>query len=216
MSRRTCVRHRIPRHARSIAASARGAGRTGGRPSRSASTRTCSSTASSCSTRRQFTALAETVASRHRSVSPETEVRLHRARFRATRGTSRRSTARCTTSRAAYPFDPEREDYLVHITTGTHVAQICLFLLTESRYLPGALLQTSPRRGTRAQRAPGAYTIIDLDLSRYDRIATRFAARAARERVVPQVAASTRATPPSTADRARSSRSRCARARRCC
>src|SRR5262245_23316553 len=28
-----------------------------------------------------------------------------------------------------YPFDPEKEDYLVHITTGTHVAQICLFLL---------------------------------------------------------------------------------------
>jgi transcriptional regulatory protein RtcR len=27
----------------------------------------------------------------------------------------------------AYPFDPEAEDYLVHITTGTHVAQICLF-----------------------------------------------------------------------------------------
>src|SRR4051812_27064304 len=32
-----------------------------------------------------------------------------------------------------YPFQPDREDYLVHITTGTHVAQICLFLLTESR-----------------------------------------------------------------------------------
>jgi transcriptional regulatory protein RtcR len=31
-----------------------------------------------------------------------------------------------------YPFDPEREDYLVHVTTGTHVAQICLFLLTET------------------------------------------------------------------------------------
>src|SRR5262245_41015653 len=28
-----------------------------------------------------------------------------------------------------YPFDPEREEYFVHIATGTHVAQICLFLL---------------------------------------------------------------------------------------
>jgi transcriptional regulatory protein RtcR len=27
-----------------------------------------------------------------------------------------------------YPFDPDAEEYLVHITTGTHVAQICLFL----------------------------------------------------------------------------------------
>src|ERR671912_577661 len=46
----------------------------------------------------------------------------------------------------AYPFDPEREDYLVHITTGTHVAQICLFLLTEAHYAPGRLLQTHPPR----------------------------------------------------------------------
>lgn len=75
----------------------------------------------------------------------------------------------------AYPFDPEAEDYLVHITTGTHVAQICLFLLTEAHYLPGRLLQTQPRRGA-PNGAPGTWTTIDLDLSRYDSIATRFAA----------------------------------------
>ena len=73
---------------------------------------------------------------------------------------------------AAYPFDPDKEDYLVHITTGTHVAQICLFLLTESRYFPARLLQTSP--GERTRQRPGNYTIIDLDLSKYDRLATRF------------------------------------------
>lgn len=73
----------------------------------------------------------------------------------------------------AYPFDTDKEDYLVHITTGTHVAQICLFLLTESRHLPARLLQTSPRRG-RDARGRGTYSIIDLDLSRYDRIASRF------------------------------------------
>jgi len=50
-----------------------------------------------------------------------------------------------------YAFDPEREDYLVHITTGTHVAQICLFLLTESRYFPARLLQTSPAKKGRAE-----------------------------------------------------------------
>ena len=74
-----------------------------------------------------------------------------------------------------YPFRPEREDYLVHITTGTHVAQICLFLLTESRHLPARLLQTGPPT-RRAPSPPGTYEIIDLDLSRYDRIASRFAA----------------------------------------
>lgn len=49
-------------------------------------------------------------------------------------------------------FEPDREDYLVHITTGSHVQQICLFLLTESRHLPGRLLQTSPPRGRESSR----------------------------------------------------------------
>ena len=73
----------------------------------------------------------------------------------------------------AYPFEPEREDYLVHITTGTHVIQICLFLLIESRRIPARLLQTGPL--PKGERNPaGTYGIIDLDLSRYDRIAERF------------------------------------------
>jgi transcriptional regulatory protein RtcR len=73
----------------------------------------------------------------------------------------------------AYPFTPEREDYLIHITTGTHVAQICMFLLTESRHLPGRLIQTSPPRRD-SLGSPGSFEIIDLDLSKYDRIASRF------------------------------------------
>ncbi|MEA1676458.1 RNA repair transcriptional activator RtcR [Nitrospirillum sp. BR 11163] len=78
----------------------------------------------------------------------------------------------------AFPFEPEQEDYLVHITTGTHVIQICLFLLTEARFLPGRLLQTQPSRGEGLNPA-GEWSAIDLDLSRYDSIATRFAAAAA-------------------------------------
>jgi transcriptional regulatory protein RtcR len=50
------------------------------------------------------------------------------------------------------------------------VAQICLFLLTESRHIPGRLLQTSPPTGARAD--PGTFRIIDLDPSKYDRITT--------------------------------------------
>jgi transcriptional regulatory protein RtcR len=69
--------------------------------------------------------------------------------------------------------DPSREDLLVHITTGSHVHQICLFLLTEARFLPGRLLQTSPPEGT-DKSLPGRASLIDLDLSRYDRIASRF------------------------------------------
>ena len=86
-----------------------------------------------------------------------------------------------------YRFDTEREQYLVHMTTGTHIAQISLFLLTEAGYFPARLLQTSPpsERAERAEPAsspvpasdespPGRYTVIDLDLSRYDRLAARF------------------------------------------
>jgi transcriptional regulatory protein RtcR len=76
--------------------------------------------------------------------------------------------------------DDDQEELLVHVTTGTHVAQICLFLLTESRRLPGRLLQTQPP--PRALRGdvddgggapPGRLHIIDLDLARYDALATR-------------------------------------------
>ncbi|MCX7098249.1 MAG: RNA repair transcriptional activator RtcR [Methylococcales bacterium] len=70
-----------------------------------------------------------------------------------------------------YPFDPEQHAYYVHITTGTHVAQICLYLLTEANYLPAKLLQSSPSKAG----IQGSYQIIDLDLSRYDQIASRFA-----------------------------------------
>lgn len=41
-------------------------------------------------------------------------------------------------------FSAEEHDYYIHITTGTHVAQICLFLLNESHHLPGKLIQTQP------------------------------------------------------------------------
>lgn len=73
-----------------------------------------------------------------------------------------------------YRFEPETTNYYVHITTGTHVAQICLFLLTEANYIPAKLLQTAPS----PVGVQGSYHIIDLDLSRYDQIASRFAKEA--------------------------------------
>ena len=45
-------------------------------------------------------------------------------------------------------------DSYVHITTGTHVQQICLFLLNESHHLPGRLVQTSPHAGPARRPAP--------------------------------------------------------------
>jgi len=80
---------------------------------------------------------------------------------------------------AGYAFDTEEETYLTHITTGTHVAQICLFLLVESRQIPGVLLQTAPPKNQRRSMGKGdigGYEIIDLDLARYDVLAERLAA----------------------------------------
>lgn len=70
-----------------------------------------------------------------------------------------------------YPFDTENYHYLLHITTGTHVAQICWYLLIEAGYLPAKLIQSSPNEDKTAQ---GQYRIIDLDLSKYDALNQRF------------------------------------------
>ncbi|HZJ67572.1 MAG TPA: RNA repair transcriptional activator RtcR family protein, partial [Kofleriaceae bacterium] len=70
----------------------------------------------------------------------------------------------------AYPWRTASEDYYVHITTGTHVMQICLFLLCETRAMPAVLLQSSPApRDPAAQRRPaGRVDVIDLELAKYD------------------------------------------------
>ncbi len=116
--------------------------------------------------------LAEYVSVDIASVSPETNVETRLLDFRDPWDFEEVFGKLLDFARAE-PFDPETEDYLVHITTGTHVAQICLFLLTEARYLPGRLLQTQPERGS--PNPAGTWNTIDLDLSRYDSIATRFA-----------------------------------------
>jgi transcriptional regulatory protein RtcR len=133
---------------------------------------------------RRFDGLAAGIADDIRQVSPQTEVRSRHIEF-----TDPWDFADVYGSlfgfAQGYPWKPDEEDYLVHITTGTHVAQICLFLLAESRHLPARLVQTAPgpRRGPGDQdrvrdpgaSVPGIATIIDLDLKKYDRLATRFA-----------------------------------------
>jgi transcriptional regulatory protein RtcR len=121
---------------------------------------------------KKFLALARTVIEDIGTVSPETKVKLTEIElsdpwdFEEVYSALHDFTVR-------YDFDTDREEYLIHITTGTHVEQICLFLLTESRYCPAKLVQSSPP-SARKRGSPGTYEIIDLDLSRYDRIASRF------------------------------------------
>ncbi|QXH57168.1 RNA repair transcriptional activator RtcR [Pseudomonas maumuensis] len=118
--------------------------------------------------------LAERIRADIQQVSPGTEVRLHPLALRNPWDFEEVYGALHDFA-SAYSFDTEHEDYLVHITTGTHVAQICWFLLTEARYLPARLVQTSPSRKHDENSDPaGIATLIDLDLSRYDPIASRF------------------------------------------
>lgn len=120
----------------------------------------------------RYMGLAKTVAADFRQVSPQTEMRIRRMCFKDP-WDFESVYGELLDFAKAYPFDTEREDYLVHITTGTHVMQICLFLLVESRIIPAKILQT----GRTDPRDPaGEYAVIDLDLSKYDRLADRFRA----------------------------------------
>jgi len=121
---------------------------------------------------KKYSRLLAQVAEDIRHVSPETEVIPHEIEFENPWDFQEVYGALHDFARK-FPFDTDKEEYLVHITTGTHVAQICLFLLTESRRLPARLLQTSPSR-LPEHKISGEYAIIDLDLSKYDKIATRF------------------------------------------
>jgi transcriptional regulatory protein RtcR len=105
-------------------------------------------------------------------ISPETELRNHPVEWRDP-WDFEESYGLLHDWARSYTFDHEHEDYLIHITTGTHVNQICLFLLTEARYLPGRLIQTGPPKGSTKDPGPSR-SIIDLDLSRYDKLAARF------------------------------------------
>lgn len=123
----------------------------------------------------KFVDLAKNVVKDIAQVSPETEVVAHEFALKDP-WDFQEVYERLYDFVRGYDFQPEKEDYLIHLTTGTHVAQICWFLLNEANFIPARLLQTSPsREGGRDAKASGRYEIIDIDLSKYDRLSTRFA-----------------------------------------
>lgn len=123
---------------------------------------------------RAHTALAECIEKDIAQVSPATKVVRRHIEFKDPWDFEEVYAALHDFARG-YSFDTDAEEYLVHITTGTHVGQICWFLLTEARLIPGGILQVSPPKRWK-DGGLGTYSIIDLDLSRYDKIATRFRA----------------------------------------
>ena len=119
----------------------------------------------------RYASLAHRIQAAIAAVSPETEVRLVQMDMRDP-WDFQEVYGKLFDLAKDYGFDEDRERYHVHLTTGTHVAQICWFLLTESRHIPAKLLQTGPPRGS--DTPYGTIDIIDLDLSRYDALQQRF------------------------------------------
>jgi transcriptional regulatory protein RtcR len=116
--------------------------------------------------------LANNVAVDIESISPETKMVLHSINFKNP-WDFEEVYAKLFDWCQQQEFDTDKNDYLFHITTGTHVVQICSYLLTESRHFPGRLIQTSPDHNNK-NKSIGRVQIIDLDLSKYDQLATRF------------------------------------------
>lgn len=114
--------------------------------------------------------LAHAVKQEIEAASPETEVVLHRLDL-GNPWDFEEVYSKLFDFARGYGFDEDREQYHVHLTTGTHVAQICWFLLTESRHVPAHLLQTGPPR---ASESTASLDIIDLDLRRYNALQHRF------------------------------------------
>lgn len=76
----------------------------------------------------------------------------------------------------SFHFQPNTR-YLLHLTTGTHVAQICWFLLINNQFLPAKIIQTSPPFKNNHGDVAGKYHQIDLNLSRYDELKASFQAQ---------------------------------------
>ena len=125
----------------------------------------------------KFRELADEVVADIAMISPETELRIHEVSFGRDAWDLADVYGALFDWAKGQDFQRDAEDYLIHITTGTHVAQISLFLLNEAGYLPGRLVQTAPPFGKvrRGEKQVGRYSFIDLDLSRYDELTSRFA-----------------------------------------
>jgi transcriptional regulatory protein RtcR len=121
----------------------------------------------------RYTKLCDVIYQDVQQISPETEVNKHLLAISSPWDFEDVFSTLYDFSKS-YPFDPDNEEYYFHITTGTHVVQICLFLLTESRNLPGTLIQVHPNWKRGKIVSEPSYSIIDLDLSKYDPLISRF------------------------------------------
>jgi transcriptional regulatory protein RtcR len=122
---------------------------------------------------KKFAGVAEKIGEAILRCSPATKIRQHSAEFDDPWDFEQVYLA-LEQWASGYRFDSEHEEYLVHIVRGTSVQQICLFALVESKQIPGILAHNSPPD---MEFPLGKIKLVDLDLSKYDRISARFAVR---------------------------------------
>ena len=113
--------------------------------------------------------LAEEVKADIKKNSPSTKVVLHEIKITAPRNFPAVYEA-LQNFADQYKFDLERNNYFVHLTTGTYVFQISMFLLTEAHVIPASLVQTSPPRG---RKAASTFEILDVGDPKFLRIRSR-------------------------------------------
>jgi transcriptional regulatory protein RtcR len=106
------------------------------------------------------------------AVAPQTEVRIHEIPLKHPWDFEETYSVLLDFA-SNYHFNLEEEEYYVHISAGTHVAQICLFMLTKANFIPGYLIQTS-KNDRNSKDTKGTHYVIDLTLSRYEQIAIKF------------------------------------------
>ena len=87
----------------------------------------------------KFNRLAHAVKREIEAASPDTEVVLNRLDL-SDPWDFEEVYAKLFDFARGYGFDEDRERYHIHLTTGTHVAQICWFLLAESRHVVARML----------------------------------------------------------------------------
>jgi transcriptional regulatory protein RtcR len=116
-----------------------------------------------------------------KSVSPETQIIIHKVEmkdpwdFEEVYGSIHDIAE-------SYSFKPKQNNYYAHMSTGTHVSRICLFLLCEARLIPGSMIQSYPDN-TYENKGKAGWQTIDLSLTKYDRLAKRFEKRKSKGQV---------------------------------
>jgi transcriptional regulatory protein RtcR len=118
---------------------------------------------------RRYTKLAGAVADEIRQISPSINVQLRQISLGDPWDFQQVYSSLYSFAKD-YVFNVEKEEYLLHITTGTQVAQICMFMLTASHHFPGKLVQSLPPAAS-PDSTSDSYSIIDLELSKYDQLA---------------------------------------------